>query len=75
MNPVGWIIVAAILLDLVLKSVADYLNLKRLSRDLPPEFRGVYDPERYGRSQEYLRVNTRFEWLTSLFDLLIFLSI
>jgi STE24 endopeptidase len=34
----------------------------------------VYDPERYGRSQEYLRVNTRFEWLTSLFDLLIFLS-
>jgi STE24 endopeptidase len=73
-NPVGWIILAAILLDLFLKFVADYLNLKSLSGDLPGEFRGVYDAERYCRSQQYLRVKTRFAWLTSLFDLLIFLA-
>jgi STE24 endopeptidase len=73
-NPVGWVILAAILLDLCLKFLADYLNLQSLSPDLPGEFRGVFDAARYRRSQEYLRVNTRFEWLTSLFDLVIFLA-
>ena len=73
MNAVGWFILAAILLDLALKFVADYLNLGRLSRQLPRDFRGVCDPERYGRSQEYLRVNTRFEWWTSLLDVGVFL--
>jgi STE24 endopeptidase len=73
-NPVGWIILSAILFDLFLKFVADYLNLQSLSGDLPRQFRGVYDAGRYRRSQEYLRVNTRFEWLTTVFDLLIFLA-
>lgn len=74
MNLIGWIILAAILLDLTLEFVADRLNLKSLSGQLPREFEGVYDPKRYRRSQEYLRVNTRFEWLTSLVDVSIFLA-
>ncbi|MCX6355683.1 MAG: M48 family metallopeptidase [Candidatus Aureabacteria bacterium] len=48
------ILLGGYLLDLV----ADLLNVRHLRVDLPEEFAGVYDQERYRKSQEYLRVNT-----------------
>jgi len=36
------------------------LNLRSLSPELPAEFAGVYDGEKYSRSQQYTRVTTRF---------------
>ncbi|MDY7034319.1 MAG: M48 family metallopeptidase [Thermodesulfobacteriota bacterium] len=50
------IIVGTYLLDLII----DILNLKHVRTDLPKEFEGYYDAEKYKRSQEYLRENTRF---------------
>jgi STE24 endopeptidase len=50
------------------------LNLRALKPDLPPEFEGVYDPEAYRRSQEYTRVNTRFHFVESAFDLVVLLA-
>ena len=75
MNMIGVVILTALLLDLALNAVADYLNLKALNLDLPEEFKDIYDKERYHRSQEYLKVNTRFGWVTAsvnIFMLLIF---
>ena len=40
---------------------ARLLNLRALSPELPAEFADVYDAEAYRRSQEYTRVNTRFQ--------------
>jgi STE24 endopeptidase len=73
MNVFGAIILFALLLDLVLNAVADYLNLKMLQPDLPQEFRGHYDEARYRRSQAYLKVNTRFGWVVSSLNLLLLL--
>ncbi len=70
MNIYQVIIVAALLADGFLNFVADLLNLRRLSPELPPEFRDVHDRESYARSQEYLRANTRFAWLSSAVGLL-----
>lgn len=73
MNAVAWIILAAIVLDLVLNLLADTLNLKQVRGDLPEAFKGWYDPEQYRKSQRYLQVNTRFGWLVAGLDLLILL--
>ncbi|MEZ4524607.1 MAG: M48 family metallopeptidase [Desulfobacterales bacterium] len=73
MNFIAVIILTALLSCFVLELAADLLNLRMLRTDPPPECRGIYDPERYRRSQEYLRVNTRFGWISSGFDLLVFL--
>jgi STE24 endopeptidase len=71
MNAIGIIVLLALLLDLILNAAADYLNLKTLRPDLPEEFRGLYDEARYRRSQDYLKVNTRFGWVVSCLNLLV----
>ena len=73
MNVFGAIILFALLLDLILNAVADYLNLKMLQPDLPQEFRGHYDEARYRRSQAYLKVNTRFGWVVASLNLVLLL--
>jgi STE24 endopeptidase len=73
MNIIALIILLAILFDFVLNGLSDYLNLTRLQEDLPEAFEDVYDPERYRKSQEYLKVNTRFGWMIAAFDLIVIL--
>jgi len=73
MNFIAVIILAAIIGDLILNGLADYLNLKALRKDLPEEFQGVYDADRYRLSQDYLRVNTRFGWIVSTVNLILIL--
>jgi STE24 endopeptidase len=74
MNWYAMIILAALLLDLILKLLGDALNLRALTDELPAEFDGVYDPEAYRKSQEYLRVNARFGHVATLFDLVVVLA-
>jgi STE24 endopeptidase len=53
----------------VLDSIAKILNLKNLPIDLPSEFAGIYEPQRYRESQRYLRAKTVFELISATFDL------
>jgi STE24 endopeptidase len=73
MNWYAMIILAALLLDLALELLGDALNLRALKDELPAEFDGVYDPADYRKSQEYLRVNTRFGHVSTVFDLVVML--
>ncbi len=41
-----------------------WLNLKAIRPDIPEEFEGVYDAEKYKQSQEYLRDSTRFDLIS-----------
>ena len=75
MNMIGAIILFAVIGDFLLHLTADVLNLKRLTRGLPEQFQGWYDARRYGTSQDYLRVNTRFKWVVSVVDILLFLGL
>jgi STE24 endopeptidase len=68
MNTIALIILLAIIFDFILNGIADFLNLKMLRGDLPQPFQGVYDPDRYRKSQQYLKVNTRFGWITGSFS-------
>ncbi len=74
MNTIAVIILITIVFDFILNGIADYLNLKMLRSDLPQPFQGVYDPDRYHKSQQYLKVNTRFGWITATFNLIVILT-
>ena len=74
MNPFFFIILFALLLEYALGVVANLFNLKSLRLEPPPALEGVYQREEYRRSQEYTRTNTRFDFVTSTFGLLVLLS-
>jgi len=38
-----------------------WLNVRAIQPEIPSEFEGVYDAEKYRKSQEYLRDSTRFD--------------
>jgi len=59
-----WII-AIIVFNFVLERVLDFLNDSKRSPTLPPEAEGIYDAEKYARSQEYQKVRGRFGLLSS----------
>jgi STE24 endopeptidase len=65
MNVFGAVVLAALLGAFVLDLIARLLDLRALESDLPPEFRGVYDPAEYARSQAYSRARTRFHLVES----------
>lgn len=73
MNAFSLIILAALVLDFVLRLVANLLNLKALKLELPPALEGVYRPEDYRNSQEYTRAATRLHLAVSTFGLLLLL--
>lgn len=75
MNIYAWIILLTLVISEVLEFAADYLNLKSLKPELPKEFEDVYDADRYKKSQEYTKVRTRFSWIASVFNLLLFLLV
>ncbi len=53
--------VVVVLGDLLLQAASNLLNVRHLKPDLPGEFDGWFDRDKYRRSQDYLRVTTRFE--------------
>jgi STE24 endopeptidase len=73
MNWIAWFILIALIADYLLNLIADIVNLKQLSPEVPEVFQDCYDAERYARSQDYLKVTTRFELWVSFFDLLLIL--
>lgn len=75
MNAYAVIIVAALLAEFFLSSLANLLNLRALSPELPTEARAAYDADRYRRSQEYTRARTRFGVLVAAMDLAVLLAV
>ncbi len=67
------IIVAIIIFDFFFDRVMDYLNASRWSKTLPEELKGIYDEEKYRKSQDYSRVNMRFGILTGSLSFLFIL--
>jgi STE24 endopeptidase len=74
MNFIAWIILATLIADFLINLVADRLNLNRLADRPPAEFESLYDPERYRRSQAYLRDNTRLGWFSGGLHLCLLLA-
>jgi len=67
------IILATLIGSYLIDNIADFLNLKNLNQPLPEEFKGHYSNEKYIKSQNYLKTNTKFGFITSSFDLAVLL--
>ena len=63
-------VVGLYLLDLV----ANWLNVSALQPEPPGEFKEVFGADKYRESQEYLKTNTRFSYVSDTFSLVIFLA-
>jgi len=63
------LILSVLSAEFLLKFWTERLNLRRLSPRLPVEFEGVYDAEKYARSQGYLRETASFDSIASAFSL------
>ena len=59
------IIISILVFDFLLERLLDYLNSTYWSNELPKELEGIYDAEKYKKSQDYQKVNQRFSFLTS----------
>jgi STE24 endopeptidase len=70
MNIYFYVILITLLIGFILDLISDYLNLKKLGEPLPDEFKDVYSPERYLKSQEYTKVRTKFGFITSTLSLI-----
>ncbi len=66
-----FVILAIIVFDFVFDRIMDYLNATRWSNHLPNELKGIYDEEKYRKSQDYARINMRFGTLTSSISFLL----
>ncbi|MCD4722306.1 MAG: M48 family metallopeptidase [Desulfobacula sp.] len=67
------IILTTLIGSYLIDNIADFLNLGNLNQPLPKEFNGYYDSQKYIESQNYLKANTKFGFITSSFDLTIIL--
>ena len=74
MNTFFFIILFALLIEYAIAVVANLFNLKSMRSEPPPTLEGVYQLEDYRKSQEYSRTNTRFDFVTSTFSLVVLLS-
>lgn len=72
-NTIALLLVLALLLLWNLDFVATLLNLGSLKAELPGEFKDVYNAEKYARSQEYTRANSRFTLISSIVSLTVLL--
>lgn len=73
MNIYAIIILTTLVIGYLLDLIADIMNMKNLSPELPEEFKDVYSKEKYERSQKYLKENTRFGIITSTFSIIVLL--
>jgi len=68
-----FIIIGIILLNYFLSTLISYLNIKSLKDNIPEEMVNFYKPEKYSKSQNYTRTNTRFSIITGTFSVIVIL--
>ena len=69
MNIYLTVVLFIIIGDYVLNLVVEILNVRHISLDLPNEFQGYYDSDKYRKSQQYLKTKTYFGFVSDTFFL------
>ncbi len=72
-NPIAIFILLALFALWNLDFISSLFNLKALEPNLPDEFKGIYDEDKYSKSQEYTRVSERYGIITSTYSLTVLL--
>ncbi len=62
-----YIIIGIVVFDFIVERFLEYLNLKHFKEKLPTELSGIYNEQKYHKSQAYLKANARFSMISSGF--------
>ncbi|HNX89027.1 MAG TPA: M48 family metallopeptidase [Paludibacteraceae bacterium] len=65
------IILIIVVFNYLFGLLLDYLDSTLWSNVLPKELNGIYDAEKYRKSQDYEKVNTRFSLITGAFSFIL----
>ena len=65
------IIIGIILFEYILSFIVRTLNIRALAPNLPQEFSDTFDKEKYAKSQDYTKTNSKFAYITSTFSLIV----
>jgi STE24 endopeptidase len=68
-----YIIVGILVFEYLLERLLDYLNSTLWSNELPGELQGIYDAEKYKKSQDYTRVNSKFSFYSDTVSFIVML--
>jgi len=69
-----YLIIAFLLFDYVINQILDFLNSTTRNNKLPKKLKGIYSDEKYSKSQKYEKINQRFDFITSTFNLILILG-
>lgn len=67
------IIIGLIVFEFVLDEFLDYINIKKMSPELPEEVKGIYDNDKYSMSQKYEKEKYKFWLISSVFSFVLML--
>jgi len=70
-----YIMIGILTLDFIIERVLSYLNGKSRKKEIPKELEGIYDDEKYQKSQEYQAEVERFGQITSTFSFLLIMTL
>jgi len=73
-NTAFYIIIGILILSYLLSRYLDHLNSKNRNKEIPKELQGIYDDEKYKRSQEYGKTNDKFSFVSSTFMIMLTLG-
>jgi STE24 endopeptidase len=69
------LIILILIANYILERYLDWLNIRHWSSEIPNELKGVYDEDKYRKSQEYEKTKTRFGFISSTFSLFVILIV
>ena len=72
-HTIFWIIIGIVIFDYLLEKFLDYLNYTSIQDTIPDQLEGIYDEEKYRKSQQYEKTNLAFSMVTSTFSFIIIL--
>ncbi|HNV30828.1 MAG TPA: M48 family peptidase, partial [Cyclobacteriaceae bacterium] len=68
------VILGISIISYLFDQILDYVNLKAQRKDIPAEVEGFYNKEKYQKSLDYQKDQTRFSFITAGFSFLISLG-
>jgi len=69
------VLIALTSLDFITELILDYINLKYQKTELPEELKGIYNEEEFKKSQEYLKANSKFGFISSTFSFILMIAV
>ena len=63
-----YLILGILAFDFIFERWLDYLNLSYFKPELPTALKGIYDQDKYKKSQEYLKANSRYSMVSATFS-------